>query len=50
MLTCAKEDDIESDVVVEGFEDLQGESLGCADSLPSHGLRCIKQQDDFIVC
>lgn len=49
-LTCAKQNDVESEVAVEGFEDLQGESLGHAERLSLHGLRRVQQQDDFIAC
>lgn len=47
-LTCAEQNDIESEVAVEGFEDLQGDSLGRAERLCRHGLRRVEQQDDFI--
>ncbi len=49
MLTCAKQDDIESEVVVDGLEDLLGDFLSHVERLSLHGLRCVQQQDDFIV-
>lgn len=45
--TCAKQNDVDSDVAVQRLENLHGDSLSQAQRFSLHGLRCVQHDDDF---
>lgn len=47
-LTCAKQNDVDSDVGVQRLEHLHGDPLSRPQRFSLHGLGCVQHDDDFL--